>query len=229
MSILPHTRLGKVEWAEDHIGPFTTNASIIGLTSGQCTTMGTKTSNARSKYEAQRAAINAAKAATQDFYDAVADLSEFCADLLKDVKAAGATNPAVFPLAEIPAPATPTPIPAPSKPSDFRVEILENGALKTSWKCTTARGAGGTVYQIRRRVGGDTQPYVFIATVGEKQFTDATLPLNSGPVSYEIVAIRSTSSSNPAVFTVTFGTGAAGQTVATIVSPPAGGAPKLAA
>jgi len=56
----------------------------------------------------------------------------------------------------------------------------------------------------------------FVGASGVKTFTDETLPSGSAPVTYQITAVRSTSRGNPAQFTVNFGIGGPGLTIASI-------------
>jgi hypothetical protein len=78
----------------------------------------------------------------------------------------------VYELAEIPAPATPTPVNTLGKPSDFVVTLSESGALDLTWKCASPR-ATGTIYQIWRRIGPSGE-FAYIGGTGEKKFTDDT-------------------------------------------------------
>jgi hypothetical protein len=63
-----------------------------------------------------------------------------------------------------------------------------------------------TDYEVRRSFDGTT--FEHVATVGERQFTDTTLPAGSPSVSYEVTAVRSTRRGLPGEFKVRFGTGA---------------------
>jgi hypothetical protein len=71
MGVVPDTRVGKIEFYEAHISPWTTNAAGIGLTPASVTALGTLTATARDKYNDAEAARQAAKAATLAFHDAV--------------------------------------------------------------------------------------------------------------------------------------------------------------
>jgi len=64
----------------------------------------------------------------------------------------------------------------------------------------------GTIYEVKRR-NGATGAFTYIGATGVKNFTDATLPSGLSSATYQITAIRSTASGNPAQFTINFGVG----------------------
>ena len=215
MSIVPPSRLGKIEFYEAHITPWTTNAVAIGLTTAQVTALDTKVKDARDAYDAQIAAHDAARAATQDFYDKVRAMHSdpgFGADMIAAIKNKAQTtnNPNVYVLAQIPPPATPGTTPPPGTPFDFTVGLLQSGALELKWKCTNPTGTQGTLYEVKRRFGGVSAPFEYAGASGTRAFTDETLPTGSAPVTYQVTAVRSTSRGNPAQFTVNFGLGGGG-------------------
>ena len=231
MSVQPQGRLAKVQFAENHAPVWNGVATQVGLTTAKVGVMTTKTTKARASYAAQQAAFDAARAATLQFHTDVADLSAYVSELLKDIKsyAASTADPdTVFATAQIPAPQIPGPVGKPGTASGFKVQLLQDGALRFTFKCTNPPNAVGTLYQVQRKSAGTGGEFVFVGAAGKKQFTDTTVPMNSGPVTYRVTAVRSTASGDVAEFTVNFGTGAAGQPTAS-VAPQAGGAPRLAA
>lgn len=220
MSIVPENRLERIEFYEAHIAPWTTNAVGIGLTAASVTALGALVTSARNAYNAAEAARQAAKAATQSFYDAVRAMHSnpgAGADMIEQIKNYAQTKnlPNVYTLAQIPPPAVPGVTPPPGTPFDFTVGLLQNGSLELKWKCNNPSGTSGTIYEVARRLGGSTTgPFEYVGPTGVKTIIDDTVPSNAGPVTYQITAIRSTQRGNPAQFTVTFGMGGGGLTVA---------------
>lgn len=205
MPELPDTRIGKIEYCEAHVAPWTTNAVAIGTTTTAVTDFSTKTTAARAAYAAQQAAINAAKAATNNFHIAVRSMATAAQDIIDQVRVkANTSGLGVYSLAQVTPPATPQPMGPLGKPSDFTCELGTTGALKLKWKCTNPRGATGATYQIWRRIGSVGQ-FEFLVGVGAKKFTDATVPAGSTQVQYQIQAVRSTSVGEFALFIVNFG------------------------
>src|SRR4051812_47235403 len=98
MGVVPDKQIERVQFYEDHIAPFTTNATAIGVTTAEVTDLGTKTSAARAAYDAQQAARQAAKAATEAFDNAARAMGVAGAALLKKVraKAEQTGNPNVY-------------------------------------------------------------------------------------------------------------------------------------
>jgi hypothetical protein len=229
MGVVPDTRLGKIEFYEAHISPWTANAAGIGLMPASVTALSGLTTTARDKYNDAEAARQAAKAATLAFHDAVRAMHSGPGagqDMIDTIRNHAETkdDPNVYVLAQIPPPADPSTAPPPGTPFEFRVGLLQNGALELKWKCNNPSGTQGTIYEVKRTIGGGSLN--FVGATGVKLFTDDTLPSGSAPVTYQITAIRSTARGNPAQFTVNFGIGGPGLTIASITE---GGPMKMAA
>ena len=227
MGVVPSKPILKVQFYEDHLATFTENSTAVGLTTTECTELGTKASAARSAYDEQQVAIQAAKAATELFHNTVNALGTFGAGLIKKVRAkaelTGDLN--VYVLAQIPAPATPSPRPAPGKPANLKVSLDDNGALGLGWTCPNPAGTSGTIYQVYRAVGA-SEDFAYLGGVGTKKFTDDTVPAGATRLTYRIQAARSTAVGPWATFVVSFGTSEAG---GTSVSAVASGPTKMAA
>lgn len=233
-TIVPDSNTGKLTFYEAHFSPWTANAVAIGLTPEAVTALGTKIDASRTAYDNMIAQRNAAKAATQNFYDTVIDMHASPgagADMIAAIKNFAQTtdNPQVYTLAEIPPPATPAPAPAPGRPYRFEVELRPLGSIALGWKCDNPRGVYGTLYEVRRRIGTAGE-FVLIGSSGEKSFVDETLPSDAGAaeggVTYAITAVRSTVRGIEGVVTVNFGVGTGGGMSVTSSD---GGSVKLAA
>lgn len=238
MGIVPDTRLGKIEFYEAHTlagGPWATNAAAIGLTPAAVTALGTLTTQARKAFNDAEAARQAAKTATQAFYDAVRAMHSnpgAGADMIELIKNKAQTtnNPGVYTLAQIPPPATPGTTPPPGTPLDFTVGLLQNGALELKWKCNNPSGTQGTVYEVKRRDGGGSgATFGYVGSTGVKNFTDETVVSGTASVTYQVTAIRSTQRGNPGQFTVNFGMGGGGGFAITSVTEGVAGPVKMAA
>jgi hypothetical protein len=228
MSIVPGTRIGKITFYEAHANQWKDHAAQLGIDADDATKLLAATVAARASYNASILARDAARAATQDFYNDTSDMATLGAGLLSTIKsyAESTQNPGVYSLAQIPPPATPGPIPAPGTPMDFTVSLMQSGAVELKWKCNNPEGSAGTIYECRRKIGGGA--LTFIGATGVKSFVDDTLPSGSTGVTYEITAVRSTKRGLPAQFNVNFGVGGDGFAFATVEN--AGGAPmKMAA
>lgn len=216
MGVVPDTRLGKIEFYEAHTlagGPWAVNAAAIGLTPASVTALGTLTTAARSAFNAAEVARQAAKAATQNYYDKVRAMHSGPGagqDMIDTIRVYAETknDPNVYNLAQIPPPATPGTTPPPGTPFEFTVGLLQNGALELRWKCSNPSGSVGTIYEVKRQIGSGA--FAFIGASGVKTFTDATLVSGAMPATYQVTAVRSTARGNPAQFTVNFGIGGGG-------------------
>ena len=214
MSIVPQSRIGKVQFYEAHLTPWTNNAANIGLELPAVAALTTATQEARAAYDAMLAARDASRAATQAFYAKVSVMHAapgLGSDMIDSIKNYAQTtgDPNVYTLAQIPPPAPPGVVGPPGTPFDFRVGLRQDGSVELKWKCNNPSGAGGTVYEILRSVGGGAMQ--FVDNAGEKTFIDETVPANSGPVTYQITGVRTTVRGDPAQFTMQFGTGESAQ------------------
>lgn len=203
MGRTPSNPLAKLQYFEDHIAPFTANAVAIGTTAATVTLLSTKTTAARSAYNAQQVARQAAENATQAFRDAVAAMNVVGQGILKqvDTTAEQTSNPNVYTLAQVTPPSGRTPRGEPGTPFGFKVEIGNIGELILKWKNSNASGC---VYNIYRRLG-NTGDFQTLGGVGRKTFTDDTVPAGTTQVQYQIQAVRSTGVSQYGVFTVNLG------------------------
>ena len=227
MSVVPNKQLEKLEWCENHVDPWTTNAAAIGTTAAEVTAFGTKVDAARAAMTAAEVARDAAKNATLTLQTAIAAMDVAAAGIIKQVRAKAETtgNPNVYALASIPAPGTPSPVGPPGTPTSFTVLLAQDGALQLGWKCNNPVGCHGVLYQVYRRVGtaGD---FAYVGGAGEKKFIDATVPAGASQVTYQIQAVRSTSVGPWAQFNVNFGTAAGGAVTASVAE---ASSPKIAA
>jgi hypothetical protein len=217
MAIVPNTNIGKLTFYEAHIPRWTLTPAAIGLTAAECSALSALITGARKAYNDQQVAIEAARSATLNMNNAIRAMHNLgSADIAKIKAYAEATNnPGVYPAADIPAPAAPSPIGPPGTPYEFVVGLLQDGSVELKWKCNNPAGATGTVYEVRRRIG-NTGGFVFIGAQGGKKFTDDTIPSGSSGVTYEITAVRSTKRGAAAQFNVNFGVGGDGLMTATV-------------
>lgn len=216
MAVVPNKNAEKISFYENHIEPWTTNATAIGTTTTAVTDLETKTTAARDAFNAQQTAQDAAKAATLTLQMAVDAMATAGASIITQIRSKASTaGDSVYTLAQIPAPATPSPRPAPGQPTDFSVTLGADGALSLKWKCANPTGSTGTIYQMWRRIGGAGE-FTYLGGSGTKDFVDATVPAGSSQVTYQIQAVRSTAVGPWAQFNVNFGTSSGGTTIASI-------------
>ena len=230
MGLLPKNHAACIAWFQSRTAIWTTNATAIGTTTTQVTDVDTKATAAADALAAQETAQNAAKAATQSLLDAMAALTNSGNVVIGQVRTKARTaGPGVYPLANIPAPGTPTPKPPPGQPTDLKVALDATGALNLSWKCANPPGASGTTYNVFRRVGTAGE-FTYLGGTGVREITDETVPAGSALVMYKIQAVRSTSAGPWNTFNVFLGVDTGGAATVTSVAV-AGGAttPKIAA
>jgi hypothetical protein len=226
VALTPKNKVGKIEFFQSKLTPWTDNATALGTSSAAVTALGTKVTAAQNARAAQIIALAAAETATATLDNAIEQMMIAGMDIVKDIRATAASAPnpqVVYDLAQIPAPATPQPVTTLGTPGNFKAKLNGNGDLITTWKCASPR-ASGTVYQVYRRIGG-TGEFTYLGGCGTKKFVDTTIPAGATQVTYQIQAVRSTAVGEWAQFNVNFGTGSSGAMTASVSEP----SPKLAA
>ena len=216
MGLMPFSQIGKIEFCEHHVTPWTTNSVAMGSSAAAITAWQTKVEAARDAYEAQKAAQNAAKAATNDLKIAMLAMTDATADVVRQIRTqAGIVGDSVYSLAEIPAPATPGPVGAPGMPESFKVVLQPNGSLKIGWSCANPPGCHGVIYQVWRKVEA-TEAYQYLGGAGKREFVDTTVPSGVPSVMYQVQGTRTTSVGVANDFTVNFGVGSGGIVTASV-------------
>lgn len=213
MRILPKTPAQQVERLTALIPAWAVDPGGLGLSPARIAELETLLAQARAAQLAAYEARNAARAATLAFEIATAALTHNASAAITTIKATAGTSPdpvAVLAQARLPAPrsrARPGSIPAPGTPTEFRVELLQNGSVVLSWTCDNPEGSTGTMYRVRRRIGGaHAGGFEFLELLGERRYTDNTIPAGTDAITYEVMALRSTRRGQPALFDVNFGT-----------------------
>jgi hypothetical protein len=207
---------------------WSTNATALGTTAPTIAALTALADAAADAAEAQELAAGLAKSATQNFYDAVTAMDSAASDVIKQIKLKAATGGgnAVYNLAVLPVPATPSPIGPPGTPSGFKATLMPDGTLELTWDCANPAGSVGTQYQVSRRTGSGTgAPFVALASCGRKKFTDTSVPAGVASVTYQVQATRSTAVGAAAQFLVNFGVADGGGAFASVAAT----SPKLAA
>jgi hypothetical protein len=134
MAIVPEKKIEKIEFYENHVGPWGSAAVALGTTTAAVTDLTTKTAAARAAFNAREAAQDVARAATLTYDAAVDAMVGAGADILKQIKAKAAITggDSIYALAQIPAPAAPSPVGPPGKPNTFKLGLQEDGTLVMS-------------------------------------------------------------------------------------------------
>src|SRR5690606_756626 len=109
------------------------------------------------------------RASVEDFDNAMANVSALGGGLVSQIraKAKQSGDPNVYVLAQIPAPADPTPVGAPGTPEALKATLQPDGTLTLDWKCENPPRAKGTVYHVMR-LNNETGEYKFLGGTGEK-------------------------------------------------------------
>lgn len=205
MGLLPENHAARIAWFQSRESLWTTNATAIGTTSAAVTDVAAKATAAADALAAQEVAHNAAKASTATLINAMDALTNAGMAVVEQVRTkARSAGPGVFPLANIPGPAIPTPVGAPGTPSDLVAELLPGGAVSLTWKANNPPGCKGVIYQVGRQ-DDQAGEFKYLGGSGERKFIDATIPAGTSTCIYRIQGVRTTAVGNIQEFVVRFG------------------------
>ncbi len=201
MGVVPPSRVQQLEFYEAHIPVWQANAATIGLTALQVNALNTLVTTARTDYNSQQAAKNAATSATQTFYNSIDTAHESGSNIIATIKtfAANTNNPAVYGLAQIPPPAPATPAPPPDAPTNPLAQLENNGSITIRWNVVQPAPGAGIYTAILRQLNG-AGAFVPLGDTGEKNFNDPTVPPGTQRVTYLLQARRAGNSGQSSPF-----------------------------
>jgi hypothetical protein len=208
------SKASQIEFNEAHVPTWEVNAVPIGTTVAAVAALETLTQTARKAMTTQQTAYDVARAATESLDIALKAMNTASANIIKQIRTQAAiVGPDVYTQANIPAPATPVRRRSPGTCEAFKAALNGDGSLELSWKCKNT-GVAGVTYNIYRRTS-PTSAFAIVGGVGEKKFTDTTIPKGATQITYKIQAVRSTAVGQWAEFNVNFGSNVGGVTVST--------------
>jgi hypothetical protein len=210
--LVPRDTLAFFEFCQSHGPVWQTNAASIGVSPSAAAALVAATTAARNAYNAQQAAKEDYRTKTLAADAQETLLRSLVGDAITSIRAYAKNQKdplSVYNLAQIPPPAVPGPQPAPGSPQNFNVSLETTGAITLKWKMNpTERGSGTLLYTVERRIVTNTGGTGFtqVGAVTKRTFTDSGIPVGSSVVEYRVTATRADRSSEPAYYTVQFGT-----------------------
>jgi hypothetical protein len=200
--------------------------TAFGLSAPQAASYATLSDNYKAAYEAIQTPSTRTKGAVAAKNAAKILLKVAASDLAKIIEGTSTVTDQQKIDLGLNVRATPSPMGNPGTCSDFKVKLFNDGSIETSWKANNPKGMGGVTYQIWRRFGSEGE-FAYLGASGEKKFLDATIPVGTPQVQYQVRGIRPTAAGAWAQFNVNFGQSSTGAATASVVA--ATGSPKLAA
>lgn len=188
--LVPLTHTGQIQFFEQHLQPWTTNASAIGLTGPQVAMLSDLVETAREKYVEAEAARLASKIATQSLQNALELMNKVGSGCVQSIrgKADSTLDASVYSKALIPPPAAKTPSGIPNQPTACSAFIDDGGRVNLSWVGSTQYN---TYFTIWRKLPGESG-FKMIGTVGGKKWVDETVRAGTPCATYFIKAHRGT-------------------------------------
>ncbi len=195
MAVLPPSRIGRIEFFEARLAQWAANAVGIGVQPAAVASLQALVTAARAAFNAQQTQAATAKASTATFHVKADDMAEFGGDLIKTIKAFAETsnNPNVYALANVPAPAAPTPAGPPVAPTSLDATMNADGSITLKWKGSLEARQFFSIWRTLPGQGAATQ----IGSIAAKEFLDSSVPRGLTQVVYSVRAHRDTLISEP--------------------------------
>jgi len=215
MTTVPRPYPEAIDWITNRLASWTADPAAIGLDAAEVADLTALTSTATTALQDAQQANDAKLNATATYHNAGDEMRSTATALVAKVRAfakASSDPTAVYTAASIPAPADRAPTPPPGTPYDFRIELLQGGAVTIRFKCDNPGNVAGVTYKVERQ-DASQGAFAFITNAGERSFTDSTIPAGASQVVYRITAQRSTQSGPLAQFLVQFGGGNEAQVI----------------
>lgn len=193
MPNLPTNRFDQLQWFEARITTWTANATSLNLTAGAMTTFAGQITSARTAYDEMMEIRAAAKAATENWYNASTKMVAPGRGHIATIKAfaEASSNPNVWVLSMMDPPAPPSPAVAPSVPANVTGTVSATGLVTVSWNATPSGPTSGIIFIMQRKRQGESG-WTVIGATQEKSFIDPSANVAAGNVSYQIRAQRGT-------------------------------------
>lgn len=191
MTVIPPNKADMISFFASRLPVWTENAAQIGLSQQAVGQLSALLNNAQSLLAEQAARDAEKRAATAASNQAADALRAAGAGDLATIKAfaKSTNNPAVYTLAQIPAPAAPTPAAPPTMPYDLVADIDNNGDVVLTFKSDNAQSHTGVFFVVRRKLAGQSA-FTLVGTSGVKSFTDKAIPQGTTSAVYNITAKR---------------------------------------
>lgn len=227
-NIPPQPKVDQITWFENHLPLWAATPTAFGTSAAAVTALTTVVKAARSAYSAAQSARDLSKAATTAETEAVATMlvpgRQIVNTMKSFIEASG--NTALWGQSGLTPPAGPGVAPTPTAPYAMSATLDSEGNVLVKWKTSQPKGVSGVIYSVRRSIDGGA--YTLLDSVGEKKYTDESVPVGTVSVAYVVQAKRGRQFSNPSEsLTIRFGrsTGGQGLTIASVTNGPS----KLAA
>ncbi len=188
---LPGGRVQSLEFLENHLAQWGTNQAAIGITSAAIIDLSLEVVNTRTAFTSVELVRQDSITKTQNFYTKADAMHVKGADVISTIKSFAASSgdsANVYLLAGLTPKDPPQPAPVPEQPSNGNAQLGGNGAVIINFE---ARGVTGTVWQVWRQLGTETE-YSFIgnADSATKSYTDNSLPAGQSSAQYTIQGVR---------------------------------------
>lgn len=180
-----------VDWSRTHATLWKggqTGVPDIGVSQLMADNFDLAVSDVEAKLAAQGAALSAARAATEAKDAALDEMLRQLGSIMTTIDGYGRNtdDPGVWVRAQIPAPKSGGERPAPPMPLVLPTQITTDGSVVFSFEVTSG---GAALYEVQRQVlglDGSEGPWTIVAIIGDKRYTDPSVPVGVRAVDYRV-------------------------------------------
>lgn len=198
MTTVPTKKNEMLTWLQQRSPVWAESTDDLGLTESQVTAMQAQLMQAAAAYAAAVDARNTAKSLMQTADTKLNQLRQTAGALVRVIRghAIATNNPDTYDIAEIPPPATPSSKGAPGIPTNLTSSADNMCRVMLKWKSTNSAASTGAVFQIRRKLAGQSK-FRLIATVQGRKFQDDSIPAGTDSAIYIVKGIRGEAKGEP--------------------------------
>lgn len=202
MPTIPKARTEQLEWIAFRLELWIANAEALGLDEGELAALQEALDQAVDDDEEARQALSAARTAFQRSAVSLASVRSRASMVVQLIRARATAleESALYALAGLEPPrkvgqggSTKGP---PGMPVEIRSTIDNLGRINLSWNATDAAPSRGAIFQICRKLDGESI-YSTISAVQGRKFTDADIPPGTRSASYIIRGYRGNQAGEP--------------------------------
>ncbi len=187
----PSRQAELIDWARTHADVWTGGQGgvpDIGVSQQMADNFDAAVTDLEAKLAAQGAAVSAARAATEGKDVSLEEMVRQLGSIITTIDgyARNTDDPGVWVRAQIPAPKSGGERPAPPTPLVLPTQITTDGSVVFSFEVTSG---GSALYEVQRQVlalDGSEGPWTIVAIIGDKRYTDPSVPVGVRAVDYRV-------------------------------------------
>jgi len=192
-STVPSGDRASLEFTQERLQSWTDNQTLLGLSSEDIAAVTATSAAADTAREDRTLKAQQAKSSTIVWHEKAGQNRDVAREIVRKIRFTASQSPnpaAIYAAGMIPPPKDREDLPVPAVPTDLKISLDTQGRAVVRFESTRF---GGTVFAIQRQiqpVGAQPGPWLDLATVLEREFTDQSTPQGVAAVRYRVRAER---------------------------------------